>query len=211
VEIHWFESLESTQSYLIGELKAKRIVPPVCVGATVQTMGKGSRGNEWIGTEGNLFISLAFPRLSLPNDLKLESSSIYMAFMMKELLASMGSQVWLKWPNDFYLENVKIGGVITNLIGDTVVCGIGINLLSAPQGFSKIDINITPYNLTEFYCNLFKNLPSWKHIFSKYQLEFEHSRVFFTHNNQEKIALQDAVLQEDGSLVCEGQRIYSLR
>jgi BirA family biotin operon repressor/biotin-[acetyl-CoA-carboxylase] ligase len=88
VDIHWFESLESTQSFLIEELKASHLQVPVCVGALSQTMGKGSRGNSWVGKKGNLFISVAIARSTLPKDLKLESSSIYLAFLMKELLAS---------------------------------------------------------------------------------------------------------------------------
>jgi BirA family transcriptional regulator, biotin operon repressor / biotin---[acetyl-CoA-carboxylase] ligase len=211
VDIHWFESLESTQSYLIEELKASRLEVPVCIAALTQTEGKGSRGNSWLGVEGNLFISVAVERSMLPSDLKLESSSIYLAFLMKELLVSLGSKVWLKWPNDFYIGNKKIGGVITNLVGNTLVCGIGINLVSAPENFEKLEIEINSYELTKAYSELFKILPSWKQIFSKYEIEFENSREFFTHNNNEKVALEHAVLLEDGSLECDGQRIYSLR
>lgn len=211
MDIHWFESLESTQSFLLEELKAARLYAPVCVGALSQTIGKGSRGNSWIGVKGNLFISVALPRSILPEDLRLESSSIYLAFLMKELLNSYGSKTWLKWPNDFYLGNKKIGGVITNLMGDTLVCGIGINLIAAPGDFEKIDITISAYDLTKAYSELFINLPSWKQIFSNYQIEFENSRDFFTHDNNEKVALERAVLLEDGSLECDGQRIFSLR
>jgi BirA family transcriptional regulator, biotin operon repressor / biotin---[acetyl-CoA-carboxylase] ligase len=211
VDILWFESLESTQSYLLEELKASRLHPPVCVGALSQTAGKGSRGNSWIGVQGNLFISVALSRSLFPEDLKLESSSIYLAFLMKELLHSYGSKTWLKWPNDFYLGNKKIGGVITNLVGDTLVCGIGINLKEAPDDFEKIDITISVYDLTKAYSELFINLPSWKQIFSNYCVEFENSREFFTHDNNEKVALERAVLLEDGSLECDGQRIFSLR
>ncbi|MEW5832481.1 MAG: biotin--[acetyl-CoA-carboxylase] ligase [Campylobacterota bacterium] len=211
MEIRWFESLGSTQTYLVEELKAGRAVAPVCVGASFQSEGKGSRGNPWIGAEGNLFLSLAFPRALLPADLRIESVSIYMAFLMKELLARMGSGVWLKWPNDFYLEHRKIGGVVTNLAGEDIVCGIGINLVSAPEGFGTADITVLPYNLTKMYCEMFENLPSWKQIFSKYQLEFEHSREFFTHHEKGRIALDEAVLLDDGSLMCKGQRIFSLR
>ncbi len=196
---------------MIEALKISSVTPPVCVGASLQTQGKGSRGNGWIGENGNLFISLAVHRSTLPNDLRLESSSIYFAFLMKEYLNRLGSNIWLKWPNDFYLKDKKIGGLITNLVGDTLVCGIGMNLLTSPGNFEKIDIKIGPFDITEGYCALFKNLPSWKQIFSKYEIEFENSRVFFTHNNNEKVALKNAVLLEDGSLECDGQRIFSLR
>ena len=211
MDIHWFESLDSTQSYLIEALKEGNLNVPVCVGVDMQTIGKGSRGNNWIGEKGNLFVSVAMKRSMLPEDLKLESSSIYFAFLMKKLLASKKSKVWLKWPNDFYVDEKKIGGVITNMVGDSLVCGIGINLVSAPENFGKIDIKISPYDLTKAYSELFTNLPSWKQIFSNYQLEFENSREFFTHNNNENVALERAVLLEDGSLMCDGQRIFSLR
>jgi BirA family transcriptional regulator, biotin operon repressor / biotin---[acetyl-CoA-carboxylase] ligase len=211
VDIHWFESLESTQSYLIEAIKSGSIKAPVCVGTDLQTMGKGSRGNSWVGGKGNLFISVALERSSLPSDLKLESTSIYLAFLMKELIGSLGSDVWLKWPNDFYRGEKKIGGVITNMIEDIIVCGIGLNVVSSPENFEKLDIEISSYELTKKYSVLFNNLPSWKQIFSKYQIEFENSRDFFTHNNNEKVALKNAVLLEDGSLECDGQRMFSLR
>lgn len=156
-------------------------------------------------------MSVALERSALPEDLKLESSSIYLAFLMKEILASRGSNVWLKWPNDFYLDEVKIGGVITHIVADALVCGIGLNLAAAPDGFGAIDIEITPEALTEAYCGVFEKLPEWKQIFSKFQLEFAKSRAYFTHHNRETFSLEKARLQEDGSLECEGQRIYSLR
>ena len=211
MDIRWFESLGSTQRYLLDALKEGSLSAPVCVGTDMQTMGRGSRGNGWIGEKGNLFISIAIERSILPIDLKLESTSIYLAFLMKELLKMHGSKVWLKWPNDFYLGDKKIGGVITNLIAETLVCGIGINLVSAPENFGKIDLKINAFDITEDYCGLFKNLPSWKQIFSKYEIEFENSKVFFTHNYNEKVALHIAVLLEDGSLECDGQRMFSLR
>lgn len=211
VEIHWFDALESTQTYLIDALKTKVLTAPVCVGTISQTRGSGSRGNAWIGEEGNLFISVAIHRSQLPNDLKLESSSIYFAFIMKELLTVMGSQVWLKWPNDFYLDQQKVGGVITNLVGDCLVCGIGMNLFTAPLNFSKMDIEISAQELTNSYVTELKKFPSWKQIFSKFELEFNRSKSFTTHASEMVFRLEDAILLEDGSLECNGQRIFSLR
>ncbi|MDP3301540.1 MAG: biotin--[acetyl-CoA-carboxylase] ligase [Sulfuricurvum sp.] len=211
MEIHWFDELESTQAYLIEALKAKELKAPVCVGTPLQTQGKGSRGNVWIGEVGNLFISFAIHRSQLPYDLKLESSSIYLAFIMKEVLTSLGSKVWLKWPNDFYLGQQKMGGVITNLVGDYLVCGIGLNLISAPNNFAKMDIEITPYNLTNYFITSLEKFPYWKQIFSKFKLEFNRSKFFTTHAEEMTFRLEDALLLEDGSLEYNGQRIFSLR
>lgn len=211
VEIHWFNELESTQAYLLQALKAEMLKAPVCVGTSLQTHGKGSRGNVWIGEEGNLFISVAIYRSQLPNDLKLESSSIYFAFIMKEVLNTLGSKVWLKWPNDFYLDQQKMGGVITNLVGDCLVCGIGMNLSNAPLDFAKMDIETSAQELTNYYVRELKKFPTWKQIFSKYELEFNRSKSFMTHFDETVFRLEDAVLLEDGSLECNGQRIFSLR
>lgn len=211
MEIRWLDEIDSTQRYLIDELKAKRIDGPICVGATFQNSGRGSRGNSWTPMEGNLFISFAIARNELPEDLKLESSSIYFAYLLKEFLSGNGSNVWLKWPNDFYLDEKKIGGVITNIVQDMLICGIGMNLNQAPEGFGILDIPFKPYQLTESYVKLFKKLPLWKHIFSKYKLEFVKNQKYFAHNEDQEISLKDAVLLEDGSLECAGQRIFSLR
>lgn len=211
VEIRWFDELASTQTYLIEGLKSNVLKSPICIGASLQTQGHGSRGNEWIGAKGNLFISVAVNRSQLPDDLKLESSSLYFAFILKELLSTLGSKVWLKWPNDFYLEAQKMGGVITNLVGETLVCGIGLNLLSAPLNFSKMDIKITAQELTNNYVRELEKFPSWKQIFSKFELEFNQSKSFMTHADEMIFRLEDAILLEDGSLEHNGQRIFSLR
>lgn len=211
VEILWLDDVDSTQTFLLDELKSKRLQSPVCVGTTIQTHGRGSRGNSWIGKEGNFFISFAIERSFLPKDLKLESSSIYFAYILKEVLEELGSKVWLKWPNDFYLGEKKVGGLITNLVGKSLVCGVGINLKNPPESFAAIDIEISPQKLTNLYMTHLQYFPSWKQIFSKFQLEFERSKSFSTHFSNTIIELKEAVLCEDGSLECNGQRIFSLR
>lgn len=211
METFWLEEVDSTQRYLLDGLKNQTLKAPVCVGATMQTQGRGSRGNHWIGEEGNFFISFAINRNRLPSDLKLESSSIYFAYILKELLSEMGSDVWLKWPNDFYLGEQKLGGLITNLAGDCLVCGIGLNLKSSPETFAMMDIKIEAKGLRDAYLERLKTFPEWKQIFSKFALEFERSKAFSTHSNNTTIELKDAVLCEDGSLECNGQRMYSLR
>jgi len=187
-------------------------MPPMCVGATLQTHGYGSRGNYWHSHKDNLFISVAISRDALPHDLPLESSSIYFAMIFKELLTELGSKIWLKWPNDFYLEEQKVGGVITSVIGQSLVCGIGLNLQSAVENFAVSDITMPPQILTPLYVDRLEKYPAWKQIFSKFEIEFERSKSFSTHSTMNRIIdLKDAVLLTDGSLECNGQRIFSLR
>ena len=211
MQILSLKSVDSTQRYLLDTLKEGTLSLPVCVTTDRQESGKGSRGNSWNGLEGNLFFSFAIARDDLPSDLKLESSSIYFTYILKELLAERGSSLWLKWPNDFYLGDKKIGGAITNLYKEVLVCGIGLNTRVSPEGFSKLDIKIANETILKHYFDILKNPPSWKQVFSNYEVEFVKSRSFSTHSGDTRLSLENAILLDDGSIECDGQRIFSLR
>ncbi len=211
MQILSLESVDSTQRYLLDALKKGVLNAPVCVTATRQESGRGSRGNSWEGVDGNLFFSFALLRKDLPADLPLESFSIYFTYLLKELLAEQGSALWLKWPNDFYLGDKKIGGAITNLYKDVLVCGIGLNTKVSPEGFAHLDIEIENETLLKHYLAILKDPPMWKKIFRKYEIEFVKSRNYFTHSGETKLSLENARLLDDGSIECDGQRIFSLR
>lgn len=211
MQITYLESVDSTQTYLKSKIQTNEILAPHAVVANMQTSGLGSRNNLWTGFEGNLFLSFALKLDELPKDLKLESASIYFSYILKITLAELNSKVLIKWPNDFYISDKKIGGMITNIIGDTLICGVGLNLIKSPIGFNVLDIKINKEKLLNAY---FKNLEkkfSWKQIFSKYELEFYRNKFYYTHNNNYKILLNQTTLQEDGSIISNGERIYSTR
>lgn len=211
MQISYLESVGSTQNYLKELIKEKKIKLPHAIIADMQTDGIGSRGNSWSGLEGNLFLSFAISLKDLPSDLKLESSSIYFAYLLKETLEEFGSALWLKWPNDFYVDELKIGGMITTLVKESLICGVGLNLLIAPEGFGTLDITVSREMLLKKYFNNIEKNISWKQVFSKYELEFYKSKNFSTHANNLKISLSDALLQSDGSIISNSKRIFSLR
>ncbi|MBU1659057.1 biotin--[acetyl-CoA-carboxylase] ligase [bacterium] len=211
MQIRYLESVDSTQSHLKELIRHHAIDIPHAIVANIQTDGIGSRGNTWSSMDGNLFLSFAIALKDLPSDLKLESASIYFAYLLKDTLSDLNSQVWMKWPNDFYIRDFKIGGMITNVLKETLVCGVGINLLSAPDGFSKLDIEVQRDELIKKYFKKLQENISWKQVFSKYQLEFYRNQNFFTHKNNSRISLANASLQSDGSILVNGERIFSLR
>ncbi|MCW9067317.1 MAG: biotin--[acetyl-CoA-carboxylase] ligase [Sulfurimonas sp.] len=207
----YLDTLSSTQKYLKELIKEKKISLPYAVVANSQTDGIGSRENSWKGLDGNLFLSFAIALEDLPKDLKLESASIYFSYILKETLEELNSQVWIKWPNDFYIDNKKIGGMITNIVEDKLVCGVGLNIANAPEYFAKLDIEVSRDELVEIYLKRIEKNVSWKQVFSKFKLEFYKNQNFFTHNESLRISLEDACLKDDGSIVINGKRIYSLR
>lgn len=211
MQILWFDELDSTQTYLKEKLNSAELEAPIAVVAQKQTAGIGSRGNSWIGLDGNLFFSFAISRYSLPADLALESSSIYFSYLLKETLEEFGSKTWLKWPNDFYIKNEKIGGTITFLKDNNLLCGIGLNLQKSPDGFASLDVEVDKKDILDEFFKKIENKPQWKQIFSKYKIEFTLSKDHNTHIDNNRISLKNAELNSDGSLSIDGQRMYSLR
>ena len=219
MEILSFDTLPSTQKYLLEKIEKKALQAPVAVITSQQSSGVGSRDNNWSGGEGNFFASVAVELESLPADLSLSSASIYFSFIMKKTLESLGENIWLKWPNDFYLNDDKVGGTITQKVKNVLVCGIGINLKNSQNGYSALQYDIRPEILLENYLLALEKFPKWKQIFSEYEVEFELSRKFSVHienyqNDHQKgckRSLADASLCGDGSVIIGGKKVYSLR
>ena len=186
MEIIYFNQIDSTQKYLLNNLKEN-----ICIWSDNQTNGIGSRGNSWIGEKGNLFFSFSIHKDKLPDDLLLQSISIYFMYQLKKLLKTLGSKVKFKWPNDLYLKK-KVGGCITNIKNDIIICGIGVNTKKSKE-FSSLDIEIDNYTLLKLYFNLLKQKTRWEDIFKLLNVELSEK------------------LNKDGSININNKRIYSLR
>lgn len=211
MEILSFDTLPSTQHYLIEVIRSGEQKSPVAVIASEQTAGVGSRENSWAGGRGNFFASIAVRISNLPEDLPSASVSIYMAFLMKKSLQKLGAEVWLKWPNDLYSDREKVGGVISKKLSDFIVVGIGVNLKKNQNGYSALDTDISPLILLNIFLEAVQKKPKWKQVFSQYKIEFDLSKSYFTHQDGRKIAMEHAMLCEDGSLDIDGGKVYSLR
>ena len=210
-DIYVFDRLPSTQRYLVDALKKNKITAPAAVICKEQTDGIGSRENQWEGMEGNFFASIAVPLSLLPEDLPLASASIYFSFLMKGVLQKEAESVWLKWPNDFYTESKKAGGTMTQKVGDILVCGMGINLKTAREPYGTLSLKTDARKVLECYLKALEKFPEWKQVFSEYRVEFEKSKGYSVHIENRRKSLENAQLCEDGSLLIEGKKVYSLR
>lgn len=211
METIWFDTLPSTQTHLIEQIKDGSLKAPVCIAAHAQPGGIGSRGNKWEHGDGNLFFSFAVPLAQLPHDLKVESASVYFMYILKELLTAKGSRCWVKWPNDIYINEQKIGGAITFYDNKNTIfiCGIGLNVASE-VGFGKCDIKVDKKSLLNEYLSIFRALPSWRDIFIKFQVEFEKTigMSAYVKSFGESVNIS---LNDDGSLSVDNKKVFSLR
>jgi len=193
LEIIYFKEIESTQKYLLNNLK-----PNICIWSDYQTNGIGSRGRDWQGIRGNLFFSFS---LKKSDNVPLQSLSIYYMYQLKQLLNSYGSKVKFKWPNDLYFKN-KVAGIITNLKNGIIIVGIGLNTKYS-NGFDKLDVDIDNETILKDYFKLVSQNKSWNEVFEEYKNEF--------YQTKDEFNLSKAILNEDGSITINKERIYSLR
>ncbi|WP_299546537.1 biotin--[acetyl-CoA-carboxylase] ligase [uncultured Helicobacter sp.] len=214
MEIVRFKCLESTQLYLVENLRNGSLKAPIMVVAQTQSSGIGSRGNVWESVEDGLYFSFAIPQFMLPKDLPLASISIYMGCIFKEILNQNGAEVWLKWPNDLYVGNKKAGGVICSKSLENVIVGIGINLKVSSADFGVVKVGIQKEEILKDLIEILEceeKKSSWKQIFSKYALEFSKNFNYGFHYKGRIVEMREAVLCDDGAILIENEKIYSLR
>jgi BirA family biotin operon repressor/biotin-[acetyl-CoA-carboxylase] ligase len=127
------EETGSTNRFL-NELTQREILPEgTVVTANYQVAGQGLGGTSWFSDPGkNLLMSVVFNPDFLPiRKIYLISKAIALA--IKDFLVDENIPAKIKWPNDIYVEDKKICGVLieNSLRGSVVlqsICGIGLNV-----------------------------------------------------------------------------------
>lgn len=152
------EETDSTNTYLtthLSELESMTIVS-----AARQSRGRGQRGNFWEAEAGkNLTFSLLWrPEGFQAKDQFAISEAVSLAVV--DTLRMYGIEARVKWPNDIYVEDNKIAGILIEhaVAGHHIlhsVIGIGLNVnqrvftSDAPNPVSMSQLNSSDHDLME--------------------------------------------------------------
>ncbi|WP_207533600.1 biotin--[acetyl-CoA-carboxylase] ligase [Desertivirga arenae] len=150
------ERIDSTNDYLKRELAKSTPFPEgTVIMAEEQFAGRGQSQNKWLSLPG---LNLTFSILLYPTFISPENQfelNIAISLATNDVLSQIiGEELKIKWPNDIYYRNQKIGGILieNSLRGKQIknsIIGIGLNV-----------------NQTEFDPQL-KNVTSIKRITGK--------------------------------------------
>lgn len=131
--IHIAET-DSTNRWLRSFLSEKSgILDDVAVWADYQTAGRGCGSNSWESERGK---NLTFSVLLHPRQMVASRQfhiSMAVSLAICEVLGRYVGNLSIKWPNDIYWQNGKIGGILIehslkgSYIKDSIV-GIGLNI-----------------------------------------------------------------------------------
>lgn len=131
VRVNWFDEIDSTNSQAH---RCRHEASDFTVwAAEFQTAGRGQRGNTWESAVGeNLTFSILFKPSNFLATRQFELSQVA-ALGVVDYLSTHGIEAKIKWPNDIYVGDKKICGIlIENIVsGATLsvcIAGIGLNL-----------------------------------------------------------------------------------
>lgn len=124
--------IDSTNQYLLNNIE-KLQTGDSCV-AEFQSKARGRRGRQWFAPFGsNLYFSMYW-RLDQGIAAAM-GLSLVVGIVMADTLREISNQdIKVKWPNDLYLDDQKLAGILVELAGKTgdcahVVIGVGVNLM----------------------------------------------------------------------------------
>lgn len=125
-------SHSSTNDYLASFKESVHQNYHICL-AEHQTAGRGRRGKVWVSPFAkNISFSAGF---LLGGGVEVLSGlSLVVGVAVAKTLESLGiKNVGLKWPNDVFVGDKKIAGILLELSGEAttnwnVICGIGLNV-----------------------------------------------------------------------------------
>ncbi len=134
--------IDSTNQYLLDRMDQ---LPSghACI-AEYQQAGRGRRGRKWFSPFGsNLYLSMYWRLEQGPAAAM--GLSLVIGIVMAEVIQSLGApDVRVKWPNDLYLNDRKLAGILVELTGKTgdaaqIVMGAGVNLVMRSEGAAEIN------------------------------------------------------------------------
>ena len=134
--IYNYNKIPSTNDEAIKLIKKKNMKQGL-VFSKIQTNGRGTRGKKWISKRGNFFGSVFF-QLKKNTPKFYEFSVITPVLITKKIKEITDCKnIYIKWPNDIYINNQKVCGILQEVIQNGnnqkyLIIGIGINLVSHP-------------------------------------------------------------------------------
>ncbi|MDP4183883.1 MAG: biotin--[acetyl-CoA-carboxylase] ligase [Bacteroidota bacterium] len=169
-------SIDSTNNYANRQIAEHEVVEGTVFLAEYQTTGKGQQYNSWESERGK---NLTFSLVLYPDFVEIMKQfmiSKVVTLGISDFLIKNGiKEVAIKWPNDIYVGDKKIAGIlIENTIQGPVlaasVIGIGLNvnqeifISPAPNPVSMKMLTGLAYDLEESLDQLLKSIMNWYNV-----------------------------------------------
>lgn len=170
--ILFFPSIDSTNDFL--KYNREEFPDHTLVVSTLQTKGRGRRTREFLSEEGGLYFS--FMMRNTMNMQEVSFITSLAAVAVNRALLSLGIDTEIKWPNDIFLHDKKLCGILTEMVTDMegynkIIIGIGINISNIfPKELKEIAISLSEagYQINEITF-LLKLFSEFETLYKKFE------------------------------------------
>jgi BirA family biotin operon repressor/biotin-[acetyl-CoA-carboxylase] ligase len=130
--LRYYDEIESTNAEA-KSLAADGAPEGTVIVAECQTAGRGRLGRRWTSPAGKGLLFSVILRPDLPMSDAHLLTLVAATAAAEAIETQTGIAVRIKWPNDLYVDDRKLGGILTEVSGeqdeiDWVIVGIGINV-----------------------------------------------------------------------------------
>lgn len=146
-EILYFDQIYSTNKKAEQLIKSKQITGNFLITAKSQNNGIGRNNNSWFSPVGGIWLTCGLYGLSVGSNLTIFMGICIHKALIK-LFPDIEKNLKIKWPNDIYLEEKKLAGILsTNVTSHKYhLIGIGINTNFSDFTVELSDISISLQN-----------------------------------------------------------------
>jgi len=137
------EQLDST-NHSVMKLARKGAPSGYACFAEHQTAGRGRRGRTWQASFASSICMSLLWRFSVGAESLVNLGPVVGVAMVRAVRALGAEDVKLKWPNDIYWQDRKLGGLLLEMQGEArgpcaVVIGVGLNVAMSEGAARNID------------------------------------------------------------------------
>ena len=126
------DKTDSTNKYLIEQIRNGAVKPGTSVLALSQTEGRGRLGRSFISPHGGIYLSIA-----LASDSSMMLTAKAAVAVTRTIKQICHRECGIKWVNDIILDGKKVCGILAQGAKDMVVVGIGINYCTSHSDFPE--------------------------------------------------------------------------
>ena len=144
-EVIHYKKVGSTMNEANRLIKSQQIAGNFLLIADKQTSGIGRKGNSWFSPNGGIWLTAALYGVSIESSLTI-FTGICLHKSLCDTFPQLQTELKIKWPNDIFLRNRKLAGILTNYLQffkyHLIGIGINSNVDKIPEEISQTAISL---------------------------------------------------------------------
>jgi len=145
-EVYAFGSINSTMSRSLKMIKEEQVTGNFLVVSQSQNSGRGRNANGWFSPDGGIYLSANLFGLNPDSTLTL-FIGICIHKALLDCFPYLQKELQIKWPNDIYLDGLKLCGILSQhhpkYRYHSIGVGMNTNIEDFPENLKEIAISLS--------------------------------------------------------------------